>query len=113
MKETTSVAMPPCFHRWCDRFNNVFKTKAQKNGFRDYIGGLLGESQRKNLSQIANNTVGLSYHKLRHFLVRANWSVDAGMGASSSSDVGMSSNKTFSFICFNSRRFRPREKVVV
>ncbi|NEQ75972.1 MAG: hypothetical protein F6K23_24810 [Okeania sp. SIO2C9] len=29
------------------------------------------------MSQIANNTVGLSYQKLRHFLVRANWSVDA------------------------------------
>lgn len=26
---------------------------------------------------MSNNTVGLSYHKLRHFLVRANWSVDA------------------------------------
>ena len=77
MKETTSVAMPSCFHRWCDRFNDVLKTKAQKTGFRDYIGGLLGESQRKNLSQMSNNTVGLSYHKLRHFLVRANWSVDA------------------------------------
>ena len=27
--------------------------------------------------KIANNTVGHTYHKLRHFLVRANWSVDA------------------------------------
>ena len=29
------------------------------------------------MSQIANNTVGLSYYKLRHFLVRANCLVDA------------------------------------
>lgn len=27
--------------RYANRFNNVFKTKAQKIGFRDYIGGLL------------------------------------------------------------------------
>jgi len=26
MKEKTSVAMPSCFYRWYDRFNNVFKT---------------------------------------------------------------------------------------
>ena len=26
---------------------------------------------------MCNNTVGLLYQKLRHFLVRANWSVDA------------------------------------
>ena len=38
MKETTSVGRPPCFHRWCDRFNNVFKTKAQKTRFREYSG---------------------------------------------------------------------------
>ena len=26
MKEITSVAIPSCFHRWRDRFNDVFKT---------------------------------------------------------------------------------------
>ena len=25
MKEIIAVAMPSCFHRWCDRFNDVFK----------------------------------------------------------------------------------------
>ena len=40
MKETTSVAMPSCFHRWCDRFKDVLKTKAQKTGVIHYIGGL-------------------------------------------------------------------------
>ncbi|MBD2287375.1 MAG: IS701 family transposase, partial [Microcystis sp.] len=49
MKETTPAAMPPCFDRWCRRFDNCFKNEAQKNGFRQYLGGLLGESERKNL----------------------------------------------------------------
>lgn len=53
--------------------DDIFKTKAQKTEFRHYIGGLLGESERKNLSQIANNTVDVSYHSLRHFLVKGKW----------------------------------------
>jgi hypothetical protein len=39
----------------------------------NYIGGLLGESERKNLSQIANNAVGVTYHRLHHFLTEAPW----------------------------------------
>jgi len=73
MRETISTAMPPCFDRWCKRFDDIFQTKAQKKEFRHYLGGLLGESERKNLSQIATDTVDASYHSLRHFLVRANW----------------------------------------
>ncbi|BAF99881.1 MULTISPECIES: hypothetical protein [Microcystis] len=38
MKETTPAAMPPCFDRWCRRFDNCFKNEAQKNGFRQYLG---------------------------------------------------------------------------
>ncbi len=34
---------------------------------------LLGESERKNLSQMAEDTVDVSSHSLRHFLVRAAW----------------------------------------
>ncbi|MCH2231916.1 MAG: IS701 family transposase [Crocosphaera sp.] len=73
MRETISTAMPPCFDRWCKRFDDIFKNKAQKKEFRHYLGGLLGESERKNLSQIAEDTVDVSYHSLRHFLVRASW----------------------------------------
>ncbi len=40
----------------------------------NYIGGLLGESARKNLSQIADNAVGVTYHRLHHFLTEAPWS---------------------------------------
>ncbi len=41
MKETTPAAMPPCFERWCQRFDDVFTHKAQKREFRHYLGGLL------------------------------------------------------------------------
>jgi SRSO17 transposase len=68
MKETTPAAMPPCFDRWCKRFDDIFSHQAQKREFRNYIGGLLGESERKNLSQMANNAVGVTYHRLHHFL---------------------------------------------
>ena len=75
MRETTPAAMPPCFERWCARFDDCFKTKAQKTGFMQYIGGLLGESERKNLTQMANNAVGVIYNRIHHFLTEAEWSV--------------------------------------
>ncbi|HEY9695354.1 MAG TPA: IS701 family transposase, partial [Oculatellaceae cyanobacterium] len=53
MKETTPDAMPPCFEKWCHRFDDVFNHQAQKKGFRHYLGGLLGESERKNLTQMS------------------------------------------------------------
>jgi len=51
----------------------VFTHKAQKREFRHYLGGLLGESERKNLFQIAENAVGVTYHRLHHFLTEAPW----------------------------------------
>jgi SRSO17 transposase len=74
MKETTPAAMPPCFDRWCKRFDDIWTHQAQKREFRNYIGGLLGESERKNLSQMADNAVGVTYHRLHHFLTEAPWS---------------------------------------
>lgn len=65
--------MPPCFDRWCKRFDDVWRHQAQKREFRNYIGGLLGESERKNLSQMADNAVGVTYHRLHHFLTEAPW----------------------------------------
>jgi len=73
MKETTPSAMPPCFERWCSRFDEVLSNQAQRKGFRHYIGGLLGESERKNLTQMSNNAVGVVYHSLHHFLTEATW----------------------------------------
>jgi SRSO17 transposase len=63
--------MPPCFERWCQRFDHVFTHKAQKREFRHYVAGLLGESERKNLFQTAENAVGVTYHRLHHFLTAA------------------------------------------
>lgn len=74
MKETTPAAMPPCFERWCKRFDDVWTHQAQKREFKNYLGGLLGESERKNLSQMADNAVGVTYHRLHHFLTEAPWS---------------------------------------
>jgi SRSO17 transposase len=74
MKETTPAAIPPCFEKWCKRFDDVFTHKAQKREFRHYLGGLLGESERKNLFQMAENALGVTYHRLHHFLTEAPWS---------------------------------------
>ena len=73
MRETTPAAMPPCFDRWCQKFDDLFKTKAQKTGFRHYLGGLLGESKRKNITQMADNAYGVTYNRLHHFLTDAPW----------------------------------------
>ncbi|MFW6296483.1 MAG: IS701 family transposase, partial [Halothece sp.] len=54
-------------------FDDCFKTQAQKKGFRHYLGGLLGESERKNLTQMADNAVGVIYNRLHHFLTTAPW----------------------------------------
>ncbi|MGV2827939.1 IS701 family transposase [Myxosarcina sp. GI1(2024)] len=76
MKETTPAAMPPCFDRWCQKFDDLLRTKAQKREFRHYLGGLLGESERKNVSQMAKDAVEVTYHKLHHFLTEATWSAN-------------------------------------
>lgn len=76
MKETTPAAMPPCFDRWCKKFDDLLRTKAQKREFRHYLGGLLGESERKNVYQMARDAVEVTYHKLHHFLTEATWSAD-------------------------------------
>jgi hypothetical protein len=60
MREKVWTSMPPCFERWCQRFDDVFPTQAQTQEFRHYLGGLLGESERKNLSQLAQNAVDVS-----------------------------------------------------
>jgi hypothetical protein len=73
MKKTTMAAMPPCFDRWCCRFDDVFTRQAQRREFRNYLASLLGESERKNISQMSDNAVGVTYHKLHHFLTAAPW----------------------------------------
>ena len=74
MKETTSQAMPPCFEKFCQKLDSALKTKAQKRELRNYLGGLFGESERKNITQIANNNLEIAYHKLHHFMTDSPWS---------------------------------------
>lgn len=76
MKDQVPAAMPLGFENWCHRFDDIFNRAKQRQGFRVYLGGLLGESQRKNLTQLASNTVDGSYNSLRHFLNQAPWDVD-------------------------------------
>jgi hypothetical protein len=51
MKHQVAAAMPKCFENWCRRFDDLFSRQSQRQGFRMYLGGLLGESDRKNLAQ--------------------------------------------------------------
>ncbi|WP_192816698.1 hypothetical protein [Baaleninema simplex] len=67
MRETTPAAMPPCFEKWCKRFDPDFKTQAQKKGFRHYLGGLLGESQRKNINSDGKRLGGSGLQPLTSF----------------------------------------------
>ena len=60
MKETTPAAMPPCFNRWCEKFDDLLRNKSQKREFRHYLAGLLGESKRKNIYQMASDTKSFS-----------------------------------------------------
>jgi hypothetical protein len=41
--------------------------KPKKESLGILHGGLLGESERKNLFQIAENAIGVNYHQLHHF----------------------------------------------
>ena len=74
MKETTLSAMPPCFEKWCAKFDDLWKNQGQKKGFRYYLAGLLGESKRKNIAQITDNIIGSSYHNVHHFISKSKWS---------------------------------------
>ena len=69
--------MPPCFEKWCAKFDNLWKTQGQKKGFRYYLAGLLGESKRKNIAQMTDNIIGSSYHNVHHFLSKSSWSASA------------------------------------
>ncbi|MEH1901865.1 MAG: transposase [Nostoc sp.] len=77
MKHQVRAAMPKFFENWCRRFDDLFSRQVQRQSFRMYLGGLLGESDRKNLAQIANNTVDGFYNSLRHFLNNAAWDVSS------------------------------------
>jgi SRSO17 transposase len=68
--------MPQSFEKYCSKFDDVFQRDSQREHFRTYLAGLLSESQRKNISVIAANTVGASYFNLHHFIHDSPWSLD-------------------------------------
>jgi hypothetical protein len=74
MKETTLSAMPPCFEKWCAKFDDLWQNQGQEKGFRYYLAGLLGESKRKNIAQMTDNIIGSSYHNVHHFISKSKWS---------------------------------------
>ena len=76
MKEISLESLPPCFEKWCAKFDNLWDNKGKKKGFRCYLAGLLGESNRKNIVQITDNIVGSSYHNVHHFLGKSKWNAD-------------------------------------
>ena len=59
MRKTTINTIAPCFERWCQQFDNYWKNQPQKIWFWHYLGGLIGQIERKNISQIANNSSSL------------------------------------------------------
>lgn len=76
MKEIALESLPPCFEKWCGKFDDLWDNKGKKKGFRCYLAGLLGESKRKNIAQITDNIVGSSYHNVHHFIGQSNWDAD-------------------------------------
>ena len=77
MLETSPEAMPPCFEKWCAKHDDVFLRQSQREYFRTYLCGLLGESSRKNVAVLASNSIGSSYFNLHHFLHDAPWDAQA------------------------------------
>lgn len=69
-------AMPGCFEKWCKKFDDVFRRSGQRNHFRTYLAGLLSEGQRKNISVIVANTIGVSYCNVHHFIHDSPWDSD-------------------------------------
>ena len=49
------------------------KLRVKKKGFRYYLAGVLGESQRKNIAQMTNNIIGESYNNIYHFISFSAW----------------------------------------
>jgi SRSO17 transposase len=73
MLEMAPQALPNCFENWCQEYDEVFGREAQREHFRSYLAGLLGEVQRKNVAQIAASSIGVSYTNLHHFIHNSPW----------------------------------------
>ena len=77
--------------------------------FRNYLAGLLGESERKNRSQMSDNAIKVVYYKLHHFLtasLRESWE---NKWSSLTGNESVSSNKKCFWVYLNSGWFRQRK----
>jgi hypothetical protein len=73
MKDKVAEAMPNFFESWCFKFDDLFGRAAQRQNFRHYLAGILGDTERKNVLQIAESFVGGDYASLIHFINGSPW----------------------------------------
>jgi len=66
-------AMPQFFESWCSKFDDLFGRAAQRRNFRCYLAGILGDTERKNVWQMAASTVEGNYASLLHFVHGEAW----------------------------------------
>lgn len=69
--------MPKFFESWCSKFDDVFGREAQRRNFRYYLAGILGDTERKNVWQMATSTLEGDYASLLHFIHGEAWSASA------------------------------------
>ena len=77
MKDKVAEAMPKFFENWCSKFDDVFGREVQRQNFRLYLAGILGDTERKNVWQMAQSVVNGNYASLLHFIHGAAWSAEA------------------------------------
>jgi SRSO17 transposase len=60
--------------RWLDQFKDCFGHRAQHVSLRQYVDGLLGDSERKSMSaMLARVSEPTSYQAFQHFITHAPW----------------------------------------
>lgn len=74
MIDKVPEAMPKFFENWCSKFDDVFGRSTQRLNFRLYEAGLLGDTERKNVWQMATSVVNGNYASLLNFIHGEAWS---------------------------------------
>lgn len=74
MKDKVAEATPKFFQSWATKFDDLFSRSSQRDNFRIYLAGILGDTDRKNIWQMAQTTVGAGYHNVHHFISQSPWS---------------------------------------
>lgn len=63
--------------RWLDQFKGCFGHRAQRVSLRQYVDGLLGDSERKSMqAMLARVTEPTSYQAFQHFITDAPWDAE-------------------------------------